>query len=409
MAEKRSARKRVGLWIVGAGGNVAATTALGLSALRRRLCGTTGMVTCLPLFSTIPLPRAEDIAVGGHEIRPPNLRAAVRQLREQAALFTSEMIEQCAADLRATEKSIRPGTLYAASPAVRRLAEPGFVPRDRSAGAAVERLTADIRAFAQRHNLAQCVVINLSSTEAPFALQPLHRRWAGLERALARPGSTPLPSSSLYAIAAFRAGAAFIDFTPSCGLNPPAIQELAQRLGLPYMGQDGKTGETLLKSAVAPMFAARNLRIRSWSGYNILGASDGMVLDDPKTKASKLRSKDLVPDVVGYPVETRVAIDRVDSLHDRKTAWDFVHFEGFLGTQMSLQLTWQGSDSALAAPLVIDLARLGAWHLARGDAGCLTHLACFFKKPMGTKEHDLSCQMRMLSETIAGAGGAGGR
>src|SRR5205085_11362329 len=105
--------------------------------------------------------------------------------------------------------------------------------------------------------------------------------------------------------------------------------------------------------------ALRQLRVLSWVGHNILGNRDGKVLSDPTNRASKLRSKDrVVADVLGYAPQTLTTIEYVESLDDWKTCWDHVHFEGFLGVRMTLQFTWQGCDSALAAPLVIDLARL---------------------------------------------------
>ena len=124
--------------------------------------------------------------------------------------------------------------------------------------------------------------------------------------------------------------------------------------GTCHAGQDGKTGETLLKSVLAPMFAARNLEVLSWVGHNIFGNLDGLVLDDPANKAAKIKSKDqLVGSILGYEPQTLVSIEYIRSLGDWKTAWDHIHFRGFLGTPMTLQFTWQGCDSLLAAPLVL--------------------------------------------------------
>src|SRR4029077_4789253 len=156
----------------------------------------------------------------------------------------------------------------------------------------------------------------------------------------------------------------------------------------PIAGQDGKTGETLLKTVLAPMFARRNLRVLSWGGHNILGTRDGLVLPDPDNKASKLRSKDqVVGEIVGYSPQTHTSIEYIESLDDWKTAWDHVHFRGFLGVKMTLQVTWQGCDSVLAAPLVIDLARLALDAQRRGRGGIQSHLACFFKSPMGDEDN----------------------
>src|SRR5439155_10790061 len=151
-----------------------------------------------------------------------------------------------------------------------------------------------------------------------------------------------------------------------------------------YGGKDGKTGETLLKSVLAPMFANRNLRILSWVGHNIFGNRDGLVLDDPKNKESKIRTKDqVISQIVGYKPQTHTSIEYIESLDDWKTAWDHVHFRGFLGVKMTMQVTWQGCDSVLAAPLVIDLARLALDAKRRGLCGVQAQLSCFFKSPMG--------------------------
>ena len=163
------------------------------------------------------------------------------------------------------------------------------------------------------------------------------------------------------------------------------------------MGSDGKTGETLVKSALAPLFRVRQLEVMSWVGYNVLGTRDGRVLSADPNKRSKVASKDsVVPSILGYPVRTHVGIDFIESLGDSKVAWDFVHFRGFLGHPMSLQFTWQGCDSILAAPLVLDLARFAAVAKARGEAGPMRHLASFFKNPLHVQEHDLFRQYAVL-------------
>src|SRR5439155_10605575 len=193
----------------------------------------------------------------------------------------------------------------------------------------------------------------------------------------------------------------YVNFTPSLGASFPAIQELALQRGAAVAGKDGKTGETLLKTVLAPMFALRNLRILSWVGHNIFGNRDGLVLDDPANKESKIRTKDqLIQQIVGYKPETHVSIEYIPSMDDWKTAWDHIHFQGFLGTKMILQFIWQGCDSLLAAPLVIDLARLALLAQRRGESGILSHLACFFKSPMGVTEHDFFRQFELLEEYV---------
>ena len=155
------------------------------------------------------------------------------------------------------------------------------------------------------------------------------------------------------------------------------------------------------------MFAARNLDVMSWVGHNIFGNMDGKVLDDPRNKAAKVRSKDhLLSAILGYPPQTLVSIEYIESMGDWKTAWDHVHFRGFLGTPMTLQFTWQGCDSILAAPLVLDLVRLVERARRGGESGALTWLAPFFKSPLGVTEQDFAIQMAMLHDWIAGRAAA---
>jgi Myo-inositol-1-phosphate synthase len=149
-------------------------------------------------------------------------------------------------------------------------------------------------AGAGRNRLARVVVINVASTEPLFLARPEHANLGSLEQAMAQPGEVVLPPSSLYAYAALRAGCAYVDFTPSTGMRIAALDELARQRGVPYAGNDAKTGETLVKTALAPMFASRALTVRSWSGTNLLGGGDGATLADPAAGQSKKLSKETV-------------------------------------------------------------------------------------------------------------------
>ena len=147
------------------------------------------------------------------------------------------------------------------------------------------------------------------------------------------------------------------------------------------------------------MFAHRNFKILSWVGHNIFGNRDAVVLDDPVNRASKIQTKDkVISSIVGYKPQTHVSIEYIESLDDWKTAWDHIHFQGFLGAKMILQFLWQGCDSLLAAPLLLDIVRLTLLAQRRGEVGILSHLACFFKSPMGCEEHDFFKQMDLLAE-----------
>ncbi|MEU1116561.1 MULTISPECIES: inositol-3-phosphate synthase [unclassified Streptomyces] len=339
-----------GVWLIGARGSVATTAVAGCAAIAAGLHPPTGMVTetqpfldrGLPTLSTLvfgghdttscPLPkRAEELAAGG--VLPHGLPSAVR------------------AELAAADAEIRPG---------------GPQPGDtRSDDELIDAFAADLRDFVRRRGLARAVVVNVASTEP-----------------LPAPDDDRLPASSLYAAAALRAGCPYVNFTPSTGLHHPRLADAALASGLPHAGRDGKTGQTLLRSVLGPMFAQRALAVRAWSGTNLLGGGDGAALADPAAAAAKNAGKERVlADTLGAAPEGEVHIDDVPSLGDWKTAWDHIAFDGFLGTRMVLQTTWQGCDSALAAPLILDLARLMARAHEHGLTGALPALAFYFKDP----------------------------
>jgi myo-inositol-1-phosphate synthase len=130
---------------------------------------------------------------------------------------------------------------------------------------------------------------------------------------------------------------------------------------------------------------------------------DGQALADPANKSAKIKGKDgLLGQILGYEPQSLVSIEYIRSLGDWKTAWDHIHFRGFMGTPMVMQFTWQGCDSLLAAPLVLDLVRFVELSARRGETGVLGHLASFFKQPLGVSEHDFSRQFSLLREWAAG-------
>jgi myo-inositol-1-phosphate synthase len=394
-------RRDIGLWLIGVGGGVGSVVSLGLAALRRKLAPSSGLVTDLPEFERALLLDPTRIVVGGHEIRAQTLRQAVLSLGERSNLFGTDLISACTDDLRATNRNIRPGTLFGAGPTVCAMADRPGIPVDRTAAAAIERLSGDIRAFQRQRRLDHVVVVNLASSESRSANTPDFGDYVKLSKVLAKPGSRQIPVSVTYALSAMEAGCTYLNFTPSPALDFPAVRQRAEELGLAYMGNDGKTGETLVKSVLAPLFATRNLPVLSWFGQNILGNRDGATLRDPATRAAKVKSKDkTLRAILGKTPDTQVSIEYVRSLDDWKTAWDFIHFEGFLGIKMQMQFTWQGSDSVLAAPLVIDLARLSDLEQRSGNTGPMKHLAYFFKDPVGAREFDLSSQWRRLVEHV---------
>ncbi len=268
----------------------------------------------------------------------------------------------------------------------------------------VAQVKRDLRAFMARHGLSRTVVVNLASTEPLVRKRESHESLDALRRELEAASALDereIPTSVLYAYAALDEGLPYVNFTPSTGACLPALEQLARMRGVPHAGRDGKTGETLLKTALAPMFFQRALRVKSWVGYNMLGNGDGRSLADPVACESKLKTKGAaLPQILGYEPFSRVGIDYVPSLGDWKTAVDFIYFEGFLDTPMNMQFVWRGCDSMLAAPLVLDLVRLTALAHERGEKGALGHLGFFFKEPIAGSSHDLSQQYRTLLEHV---------
>jgi len=400
------ARRKVGVWLIGCKGGVAATVTVGLTALRKGLTETIGLITETPPYNDLDLVGWNDIVLGGHDIREVTLYEAAKLLASNNHALDSNLIDRCKSDLDKIDKNSRPGTLFNVGSTIEKFADASTKKKSKeeSPRDAIGRIQADLAEFQKKNGLDQVIVVNVASTEPPIAAEDVPGTWKELSKLLDKPRKCPLPASSLYAIATIELGFPYINFTPSPGSALPAIQELAVEKGVPHMGHDGKTGETLLKSALAPMFAGRNLQVMSWVGHNIFGNMDGKVLDDPANKATKVRSKDkLLGQILGYSPQTLISIEYIESLGDWKTAWDHIHFKGFLGTPMTMQFTWQGCDSLLAAPLVIDLVRFTELAARRGEKGLMSFLACFFKSPLGVQENDFVRQLQMLEAWVAKA------
>jgi myo-inositol-1-phosphate synthase len=396
--------RRVGLWLIGAFGGVGTTITLGLAAMARNKKNTTGLVTALPLFNGLDLPAPGDFIVGGHDIRQGSFVESAEEFRKNSGVFDADLIEAVRDDLAAASARVRPGTKLGAGGAISKMGTWGDAKPARTAREAVDRISADLAAFIAAEKIDHLIVLSVASTEPPFTLGDVHQNWDTLNAALADGGPELLPASSLYALAAIRGGHTYVNFTPSLGASIPALYQLAETTGSLHAGKDGKTGETLMKTVLAPMFANRNLDVMSWVGHNIFGNRDGVILDDPVNKSSKVETKDrVVTQILGYKPSTLVTIEYIPDMGDWKTAWDHIHFTGFLGCKMTLQFTWQGCDSLLAAPLAIDLIRLADFEKRRGGAGLMRHLASFFKGPEGVEENDFFKQFTMLEEYVAKA------
>lgn len=376
---------RTGVWLVGGRGSVATTAVAGALAIRAGFAEPVGLVTEIGPLAGLGLPALDDLVFGGHDVVDTPLGKRAELLAKAGALPPH-------LPAALTEEFARVDS---------NMCDGGAVPREAQCEH-IARLRADLETFRTDHALDRVVVLNVASTEPPTEADDEHRSLAALDAALGA-GRTVLPPSAAYAYAAMSAGCPFIDFTPSTGARLPALDELARCVGVPYAGSDGKTGETLVKSALAPMFAMRGLRVRSWAGSNLLGGGDGANLADPAARESKTRSKARgLTAMLGYPVDAPVRIEYVADLGEWKTAWDHITFAGFLGTRMTMQFTWQGCDSTLAAPLVLDLARLTARAHAAGSVGALAALGFFFKDPIGSDEHRLD---RQFDDLVSWAGG----
>ncbi|MFI9543672.1 inositol-3-phosphate synthase [Streptomyces sp. NPDC052016] len=343
---------RTGVWFVGARGSVATTAVAGCAAVAAGLHPPTGMVTETPPFHGTGLTPLHALVFGGHDTVDCPLPKRAEHLTD-ARVLPYGLASAVDAELRAADEEIRPG---------------GPLPGDtRSDEELITAFAADLTSFRVRNALERVVVVNVSSTEP-----------------LPAPDAVRLPPSSLYAAAALRAGCPYVNFTPSTGLRTPVLADAAAAGGLPHAGRDGKTGQTLLRAVLAPMFVQRALDVRAWSGTNLLGGGDGAALADPGAAAAKNAGKERVlTETLGHTPEGEVHIDDVPALGDWKTAWDHIAFEGFLGSRMILQTIWQGCDSALAAPLVLDLARLVARAHEAGLSGPLPELGFYFKDPDG--------------------------
>ena len=391
---------KAGLFFVGARGAIATTVLHGLEALRSGM-PPVGLVTETDVFKGVRLPDPACFRCAGWDIVGNANRSAEEMAR--TGVLPRDLVDLAGGMRDRFEMDLAPGVPEPEDAELvdRRSADLLQAPVARL----VEGLRANLRQWMSQPRTRRGVVVYLASAERLRRLPP------GWDDADADPldllelAPADLSRSLMHATAAVAEGLPFINFTSAPGTEVPALAGFAKRRGVPVLGNDGKTGETLLKSALAPMFRDRSLNVMSWEGYNMLGNKDGAALSDPQRAAGKMANKDAaLHQILPNPrLHTGVRIDFVPSLHDWKTAMDYVHFEGFLGARMSLQFTWHGSDSALAAPLVIDLARIALLAQERGEGGPIGAAAAFFKNPVGFGDHDFHRQMSALRRWAQGS------
>ena len=389
------APSRLGVWLVGARGAFSTWVVHGVHGLRAGLIEPVGLVTESAALAGLDFAPFDALVFGGHDVCLRDLSRSTLELQRQHIL-PPKLVESGAAAAHAHESRIAPGILDQCDVGLADLDPRSAALSARAPREQIAALVEDLRRFREAERLERVVVVHLASAEAARPERPEWRDLAAFERSL--DAQVLPPASVLYAYAAIAAGSPFVNFTPNLGASIPALRQLARERGVAHCGNDGKTGETLVKTVLAPMFRQRALRVLAWQGYNMLGNRDGATLADPAHKELKLRHKgELLKELLADPhVHGHVAIDYVPSLDDWKTAWDYIHFEGFLGAKMSLQFTWQGSDSALAAPLVLDLVRLVEYAQRCGESGELAATAPFFKAPLAGGSHDFAQQHAQL-------------
>jgi myo-inositol-1-phosphate synthase len=379
------------LAVAGLSGCIGTTVVAGLAGLQRD-AEPLGLLTELPwppgargaasLAERLDLPPLAAMRIIGWDLDTRSLAESVRE----KAIVPREFAQRVAAAL----EELRP------LPAVAR-------PRADAAGRAREHLR-----MLRARGLDVVLVDLLPAVETPVRSR-LHDDADLFEEALLADDPAITPSMT-YAWLALSNGIPYLNFTSNVSVELPALRALAERTRTPFCGKDGKTGQTLLKTTLAPMLALRGLRVHGWISANYLGNADGENLSHhPDHAVEKLRNKlGVLNDILGYPVEHHlVDIRYYGPRGDFKESWDNVDFSGFCGIPMQLKLNLLGGDSVLAAPLVIDAARLLARSARARAVGPQAHLSLFFKQPLvdGVPEHDLFRQRSLLERWVGATEG----
>ncbi len=398
-------------------GAVGTTLVAGVEAIRRGLAKPFGSLTQMgtirlgkrterrtPLIrELVPLAPLTDVRFGGWDVFEDDAYESARH----AAVLDPALLEQ----LKEPLSAVRPMPAVFSHEYVRRLAGPnvkrGGTKRDQG-----EALREDIRRFMAENDCARAVMVWCASTEVYLQPTAAHADLARFEAAMAADDPAIAPSM-IYAWAALQEGVPFANGAPNLTVDVPALQELARKKGLPIAGKDFKTGQTMLKTALAPMLKARLLGLAGWFSTNILGNRDGEVLDDPGSFKTKEVSKlsvlehilqpSLYPDLYGQ-FEHKVHIHYYKPRGDNKEGWDNIDIVGWLGYPMQIKVNFLCRDSILAAPVALDIALfLDLAHRA-GMSGIQEWLSFYFKSPMVAEglypEHDLFIQQTKLKNTL---------
>jgi len=412
---------RLGVLLVGLGA-VSTTFIAGVHAIRKNLASATGSLTQIgtirlgkrtdgrsPLIKDfIPLPTLDDLVFGGWDIFDDNCYEASRT----AGVLEGALLEQ----LRPELEAIRPMPAVFDQRYVKRLLGPNLK-KGSSKRDLAEQVIADIRRFKAENDLDRMVMVWCGSTEVFMQPQPVHQTLAAFEEGLEK-SDDAIPSSMIYAYAAIKEGLPYANAAPNLSADIPALVELAAQTGSPLAGKDLKTGQTLIKTIVAPGLKARLLGIAGWYSTNILGNRDGEVLDDPESFKTKEESKKSVLDYILQPelygslykdLHHVVRINYYPPRGDNKEGWDNIDLVGWLDYPMQLKINFLCRDSILAAPIVLDLVLFLDLARRAGLSGVQEWLSFYFKSPVHAPglypEHDLFIQLMKLKNTLRFLGG----
>jgi myo-inositol-1-phosphate synthase len=366
--------RKLGIAIIGLGGAVGTTMVAGIELLKKGKIDTTGLpLAKLDADLIKDLAAYENIVFAGWDLFGEHLATAA----EEHEVLTHKQFVAVEEELR----RIKPWRAVGNKEFLANIEGENTV-SDNSHREIVERIRENLREF--KKSCDEIVVINLASTEKlADEGNEIFNSLAGFEKALDA-GAPEISPAMLYAYAAIAEGVAYGNFTPSVSADIPALIEFAGKNSVPIAGKDGKTGQTMIKSVLAPAFKTRALKVEGWFSTNILGNRDGLALSNAESLASKVKTKSsLLDDILGYEVEDHlVDIRYYRPRKDNKEAWDNIDLTGFLGQPMQLKVNFLCKDSILAAPLAIEIARCLDLAKRRGAAGVLEEISIFFKMPM---------------------------
>lgn len=373
--------RKLGIAIIGLGGAVGTTMVAGIELLKKGLIDTTG----LPLANlddnfTEDLANYENITFAGWDLFSEHLAKAA----EEHEVLTHKQFVAVEEELR----KIKPWRAVGNKDFLANIEGENQFAAENPHRQIIEKIRENLREF--KTACDEVVVINLASTEKlADEGNEIFNSLADFEKALDA-NSKEISPAMLYAYAAIAENVPYGNFTPSVAADIPALIEFAEKQSVPLAGKDGKTGQTMIKSVLAPAFKTRALKVEGWFSTNILGNRDGLALSNEESLASKIKTKSsLLDDILGYEVEDHIVdIRYYKPRGDNKEAWDNIDLRGFLNQPMQLKVNFLCKDSILAAPLAIEIARCLDLAKQRNDSGVQEQLGVFFKFPMMRDPHE---------------------